>query len=589
MPLITALLLVSVVGLLIGPLLVQVSSNLEKTGAALDGFALITVGGLVVLHLLPEAIAHGGWAAIGFAIAGLLAPLWIDRSATRGDGSVKALLLLVGLAPHAAVESAALGVSSHESALALGVSIAAHRLPVGLILFSMVRQQHGPARGWAAICVLVVATLVGFWLGETSSGILLDQPYSWLQALVGGSLLHVAFSHHLHDCTTHAHSHEEHPEHPEHNHSDETSRWSASGALLGALVLAVALGTPTGHEHNDALHGVLPNFWNLVLRTSPLLLLGYLLAGLTCGVLGPKESSWLATPRRIGQALRGMAFGVRMPVLSCGVLPMYETLRKAAVPSAAALGFLVATPGIGLETLLFSLPLLGTELTVARLVVVVSIALITSLLLSNLTHSDDGQQSDVPAPAVAQRTITSGLRFGFSELFDHTIPWILAGLLVASCMEPLLTNNLLQGVPAAGQVVLLAMVGIPFYVCASGATPVAAMAIHQGISPGAALAFLVVGPATNLTTFSTLNRHHPRRLGWVLGAIVTGSAVLAGLVVDSMAISALNHHYHQAGESTVLGLSAFVVLAAMAVLSLFRQGPRGMLSKISSPMETKQG
>jgi len=162
MPLITILLLISVLGLIAGPLILQIRTNLERTGAVLDGFALVSVGGLVILHLLPEAIEHGGWIALGFALAGVMVPLWMDRGAIAGDGSVQPLILLIGLAPHAAVESASLSLAHSGSVLALGTSIAAHRLPVGLILFSLVRQRHGSVRAWGAILIMVLATLGGF-------------------------------------------------------------------------------------------------------------------------------------------------------------------------------------------------------------------------------------------------------------------------------------------------------------------------------------------------------------------------------------------------------------------------------------------
>ncbi|MEE2751047.1 MAG: permease [Myxococcota bacterium] len=590
MPLITTLLLISVLGLLAGPLMLQVRTDLERTGAVLDGFALVTVGGLVVLHLLPEAIEHAGWSALGFAFAGAVIPLWMDRNAISTNGSVQPLLLLVGLAPHAAVESASLSLAGEASVLALGASIAAHRLPVGLILFSMIRQHHGVARAWAAILIMVLATLGGFWLGATPTGGLAEQPFAWLQALVGGSLLHVAFSHHLHDCTTHAHTHD-HSQHDDapHSHGQElSSAWAASGALLGGMVLVLALSTSPGHHHGGSALRLLDTFWILSAKSAPLLVIGYLLAGLVRGFGTPITPLRLHSSSQLGQAIRGLRFGARLPVCSCGVLPTYETLVKNAAPGIAALGFLVATPGIGLETLLFSLPLLGTKLTLARLGCALLVAVGTSLVVGRLLSQTPDSPLQETAETPPEDDARSGLKFGLQELFDHTFPWILAGLLTAACMEPLLSHSLLTGVPSVVQVVLLGLLGIPFYICASGATPIAAIAIHQGVSPGAALAFLLIGPATNLATYRTLGELHSPAIARLFTVAVTAGAIGAGLAVDLMSVNVLSQlHTTHAPEFAGTTLVAVSLLGLLAVMSLYRQGPRGMLAKISSPIQTE--
>jgi predicted tellurium resistance membrane protein TerC len=152
-------------------------------------------------------------------------------------------------------------------------------------------------------------------------------------------------------------------------------------------------------------------------------------------------------------------------------------------------------------------------------------------------------------------------------------------------VEPLLGHGLLREVPSAVQVVLFALIGIPVYVCASGATPIAAVAIMQSVSPGAAMAFLLAGPATNVTTFGILSQLHGRKAAIAFGAAVFLGAVGAGLTIDGMGIEGIKvleggHHDH-------VSLYKWVALGAIGVLfvvSLFRQGPRGMTERISTPI-----
>ena len=84
-------------------------------------------------------------------------------------------------------------------------------------------------------------------------------------------------------------------------------------------------------------------------------------------------------------------------------------------------------------------------------------------------------------------------------------PWILVGLALAAAAHSLLGDQLSEIVPQALEVEVFALLGMPAYVCASGSTPLAAVMIFHGASPGAALAFLITGPATNVTTIGVPN------------------------------------------------------------------------------------
>ena len=120
----------------------------------------------------------------------------------------------------------------------------------------------------------------------------------------------------------------------------------------------------------------------------------------------------------------------------------------------------------------------------------------------------------------------AGAKFGFVEVFDHTMPWIVVGLLLAALAEPMLSHTAFENIPSFFQVPLAALIGVPVYVCASGATPLAALAIHKGLSSGAALTFLIAGPATNLTTFGVLSKLHGRKIAMLFGISVTTLAML---------------------------------------------------------------
>ena len=587
------LLAAAVIGLVLGPVFHRMGRGTKAWRATLDGFAVVGVAGISVLHLLPEAIAHGGLTAVIVALVGLALPAMFERRAQKSNHQGAHLLLLAGLAVHAAVESAALAAVHEEHVLSLGAAVVLHRLPVGLVVFSLFAPDKNPRQAYGAIGGLVVATLVGFGIGGAASVWLHGEVGAWLQALVAGSLLHVVFAHGHHHAHGHDHSHDH-----DHDHSHEalsqphvhsatsTTKWSAFGGMFGIAAVVITMSSHHGHVTTEGL-GFVDTFFALTRESAPALVIAYVLAGIIGVVITPARSRWLNRGGSVSQSLRGVVFGLPLPICSCGVLPVYEALVRRGVPATAAMGFLVATPELGLDAILITLPLLGMEMTLARLVAAFLVAVIVAMVVGPRVARFDVEPESAsrkPEAPLGER-LKAGLRFGLVEMFDHTMPWVLAGLAIAAAVEPLLAHDLLKQVPQTFQVPLFALIGIPMYVCASGATPIAAIAIHMGISPGAALAFLLAGPATNITTFGILSDLHGRRIALMVGATVTGAAVGLGWAADAIALH-VPHDLHAMGhtEASTLQWLSLAALALLTMLSLFRQGPRGVLQQISRPI-----
>ena len=89
------------------------------------------------------------------------------------------------------------------------------------------------------------------------------------------------------------------------------------------------------------------------------------------------------------------------------------------------------------------------------------------------------------------------------------------------------------------RMLLMLAVGIPLYICATASTPIAAALILKGVSPGAALVFLLAGPATNITSLTVLVGVLGKRATAIYLASIAVVAVAAGLLVDQV-YAALN-------------------------------------------------
>ncbi|MEL6348506.1 MAG: hypothetical protein AAFV53_35695, partial [Myxococcota bacterium] len=268
------MLLVAIFGLLIGPLSLSLGLRGHTWEDILDGLTLSLVGGLSLLHLLPHAIDHAGLLAVGIAAVAMLIPGVLSRVGL-GSSGVWGVLALALLAAHAALDGAALAFG-HAATPALGLAVAAHRIPVGLMVFAAAPR---PAIGWMAIGALVLSTGAGFLGG----GLLLSEEHSVfsavLEALVAGALLHIVFDG-VRDDIDHVHGGEE---------KDAAGRrWSTLGALTGFGLIIAFTALSGDHHAIEHINEIAHTFGLLALESAPALLLGYVLAGLVSGLL-PKR------------------------------------------------------------------------------------------------------------------------------------------------------------------------------------------------------------------------------------------------------------------------------------------------------------
>ena len=148
--------------------------------------------------------------------------------------------------------------------------------------------------------------------------------------------------------------------------------------------------------------------------------------------------------------------------------------------------------------------------------------------------------SDLAAAAAHPPWWRRALRHGFGTLPSDIGTELLIGLGIAGLIGALvpasyLADKLPAGLPG---MLLMMAVGIPMYVCSTASVPIALGLMQAGVSPGAALVFLITGPATNAATLGALGRMLGSRAGAVYLVCLATSALLAGLATDLWVIPA---------------------------------------------------
>lgn len=584
----------SILVLAAGPLLYRMMATQRSLLVVLDGFIFVAIGGLVLLEVVPEAVEHGGGLALLFVLAGLLGPSLIERGFHRVARQMHVatlVLAVIGLLLHSMADGAALLPSAGQGTASLALAVLLHRIPVALTVWWLLRPSFGRAVAITALVMLGIGTAAGFALGWQHSAWFESRHFAWFQALVAGSVLHVVFNR------------------PHIDHAS-TEQWversgkgwiEGLGNLAGLLVVVMLISQHLGeggHNHGGMLENALHVFVDLAVQTAPALLLAYFIGGLLAEYMPESSVRWLRSGSSLGQAGRGVAVGLPLPICSCGVVPLYRSLVQRGAPPTAAMAFLIATPELGLDALLISVPLLGGDMTIARIFAAIFVALFVGWFV--------GRRIKNQQPASAQSACCSGaetvkpqgkqrfalaMRQGFGELVDSTAAWILLGLVIAAFCAPLVDSLPFDQWSPTLQVLLFAMLGMPLYVCAVGATPIAAVLLVAGVSPGAVIAFLLTGPATNITTFGVLANLHGRRAAIIFALSTAVLAITAGLVVNlfvgSIDLLSSVDAQHEHGYAW-WQLAALFTLAALYLFAMLRRGARSFFAELWSQNEPHQ-
>jgi uncharacterized membrane protein YraQ (UPF0718 family)/copper chaperone CopZ len=271
------------------------------------------------------------------------------------------------------------------------------------------------------------------------------------------------------------------------------------------------------------------------------------------------------------------------------------SLRRQGASRGATTSFLLSTPQTGVDSIAVTYGLLGPFMAVLRPLA----ALLTGLAGGSLVEAfgeKNGEQT-TPEPVAAacgvadccddddghRHGFVDAMRYGFVTLPKDIGRALMVGVVLSGIISALIEPDTLRAYLGGGLLpILVAMaIGIPLYVCATASTPIALSLIVAGLSPGAALAFLISGPATNSAALTTLWKVLGRRTTLLYLATVALGAIATGLLVDgiiasgAVPMSALidisgagmaDHGHHEAAGfgRWLAQASALVLLAVVA-------------------------
>lgn len=311
-------------------------------------------------------------------------------------------------------------------------------------------------------------------------------------------------------------------------------------------------------------------FWATLTQMSPYLLFGFLVAGILSVFISPEFVERHLGGHGIWPLIKASLFGIPLPLCSCGVIPVAMGLRKHGAGKGAAIAFLLSTPQTGADSILVTYSLLGPVYAIFRPLA----ALITGLIGGSLVKIIDPQKATEQSEpcndsCCADKNKAPRLarvfRYGLVTLPRDIGKSMLVGLIIAAVISAAIPEDFFAPILGGGILAMIVMMflGIPIYVCATASVPVAVALIAKGVSPGAALVFLMTGPATNAAAFTTIWASLGKRTALTYIATVAGSALTAGLLLDRFfpnLAAEVQTHCHEMGPDPVGNISAVILL-----------------------------
>ncbi len=370
---------------------------------------------------------------------------------------------------------------------------------------------------------------------------------------------------------------------------------------------------------------LLTNFITLFLDSAPWLLLGLLLAGMLKMFVPMAWMNKQLGGHSFKTTIKAALLGAPLPLCSCGVIPAAVGLRRSGASKAATTSFLVSTPETGIDSVTISYVLLGPFMAVVRPIAAILSAITAGLLVgrddrqqktqyqafsrkqtasssccsttkattsccsgkrSEQTTEQATRQADKQCCTASQdvaqqlqgssisKRIIKGLHFAATDLVKDTSLWLLIGLFFAAVVQTYVPADFMsQWGDGLLAMLVIVIISIPMYICATASTPIAAGLLLAGISPGAVLVFMLAGPATNIATLGIIVKELGKRALWGYLGGVLGVALLSGLLVNYLVSNFGFTVMPQVGEEHALLPEALVfssgILLAVLMAKVF--------------------
>ena len=266
-------------------------------------------------------------------------------------------------------------------------------------------------------------------------------------------------------------------------------------------------------------------------------------------------------------------FGIPIPICSCGVIPVATSLKNSGASKGSTVSFLITTPQVGADSFMITYSLLGWFFGIFRIVSSFVTGILAGIFVNIFGKDDHGTLLPMAGPVAKEETMAQRfngiLSYVEYELLGSIANALMVGFLIAGLIAVFVPDGFFEMYMGSDflSMMIMLVIGIPMYVCASASTPIAASLIMKGMSPGAALVFLLIGPATNAIGIAAITKVIGKKSTLIYLVVISLTALAFGYILNlmtrDMGFSHLMLHDHGALIPMWLKIAGSVLLTAM--------------------------
>ena len=318
---------------------------------------------------------------------------------------------------------------------------------------------------------------------------------------------------------------------------------------------------------------ILNNLWMMISEFAPYLILGFFISGLLSEFLTVDLVQKYLGSNSLFSVFLASLLGVPIPLCSCGVIPVSAYLSKHGASKGSVTSFLISTPQTGVDSIFITYAMLGPIFAIYRPI----IAFVSGILGGTFVHIYDDRKKNIVDESCnddccddeSKSKIYNIFNYGFVKLPMDIAGPLIFGLVLSSLMLVVVPANYFDmfGSGIVGMLIMLVL-GLPTYVCATASVPIAFALHSSGFSMGAVLVFLMSGPATNIATMSVIYKILGKKNLLIYLASIVICSIGFGLLFDFIfpGLSIEDSGYE---VNHILGSSLELILSLSLIVILF--------------------
>ncbi|MCM8767746.1 MAG: SO_0444 family Cu/Zn efflux transporter [Candidatus Omnitrophica bacterium] len=341
-------------------------------------------------------------------------------------------------------------------------------------------------------------------------------------------------------------------------------------------------------------------FWFLLNEMSPYLIFGFLISGILKVIIPKEKVYYHLSSSSFVSILKSTIIGIPLPLCSCGVIPVATHIDKQGASKGATISFLISTPSTGVDSILATYSLLGPIFALIRPFSAFFSGIFAGAIVNIFEKDKKIQNKKIICTDCDEEIkknkyyekIKTAINYGFFELIQDIGKWILIGILIGSFISVFVPENIVLKYLSNkfNSYLIMIIIGIPMYVCATGSIPIASSLILKGMSPGAGFVFLFTGPATNSATLTFIFGKLGRRIFLIYFLSIIFSAVIFGLFIDKLSTFYnfnFASHYHQNRVFPIWFKNITSIILLLLILKTFKFRKIGENKKIFEILDMK--